>query len=359
MKAILPVEAVCCVAVIGCFAMVGCSQTSDDIKSDPPVIEAAQPGIPRPDQQGQVGGVEPIAKSNRGANAVEKGGAEENSAETGAEEEGVVVDGWMCPKDTSGPKLVLIPVSEGASYCIDANVATYGDFHGFVKKHGDDLSLLPPECAWKKTFGPVSVYEVPGLPGVFAKCGPSLAEADPDLALDCVDFCDAWAFCAASGKRMCGLRGADSATVSAISVGGVYESGLYADGKAASIESEWFGVCSQGGTTKYPYGNDLKDGTCIDKTKLAADGDTAYEVGDTTGSQCKGSKSPYNQVYNMSGGRTQWLNICTYGCCYVQGGLLGSDPLLSCAESMGCMAMAQFTSGVRCCADAVPSGVGE
>ncbi|MCL2825154.1 MAG: SUMF1/EgtB/PvdO family nonheme iron enzyme [Polyangiaceae bacterium] len=323
------VEAIVIATVMPVMVLVGCSQTKEDIKSDPPVSATEQPG--------------------NQADEVDKASVEDGSVDKE----------WACPKGTRGSSMVLIPVSEGVPYCIDANLATYGDYKWFVEKQGNDFGGQPPECEWNKDWGPVSTWKEPGVPDMAPrKCGPSLTEADPNLSLHCIDFCDAWAFCTAMGKRLCGLRGADNSKVSFVRVGDWYESGTRAEELVITVESEWFNVCSQGGNSKYPYGDEVREGVCVDKSTLADRGDSAYLAGDSVGSECKGSTPPYDQVYNMSGGRSQWVNVCyDERWCFSHAGQSAPETL-SC-ETMGSTSMRAFQRGVRCCANAVPGTAAE
>ena len=264
---------------------------------------------------------------------------------------------WMCPQGTSGAKMVLIPVKAGTPYCIDEREATYGEYGKFVDAKGKDFSGQPPECAWNDDYGPVVDWEVQGAEDLPPrKCGPSLAEAHPDRALKCVDFCDAWMFCAHNGKRLCGLRGAEAGKVNMVD----RENDGLGDDPAArlglSSESEWYNVCTQGGTTAFPYGSKYDPGRCVDAARIAAEGDTARNVSDTAGNECRGTQAPYDRVYNMSGGHAEWLNICRGPACATDGGDWGNDSL-SCSGSFGVDHMREFRIGVRCCADAAPKTV--
>jgi len=261
---------------------------------------------------------------------------------------------WVCPSNTSGAKMVLIPVDEGKPYCIDQREGTNSEYREFLAAKSGDFRDQPPECAWNKDYGPAVTAPEPGCPDCPPiKYGPPIEERQPDHAVFGVDFCDAWAFCSWAGKRLCGLRGAAPGKVTTIHLGDDPDSRNNTISESiGTVSSEWFNVCSQGGTTKYPYGDERQAGTCIDSTKIAAKGESAWNVGVLSESDCHGSIPPYDQVYNMSGSYSVWANTCFQGFCASVGGPL-DDELLSCAGSVGITGLPDLMNGVRCCADAV------
>jgi formylglycine-generating enzyme required for sulfatase activity len=253
---------------------------------------------------------------------------------------------WACPQGVAGAKQVLITTPDGAAYCIDEREAVYAEYKQFLEAKGNDLSGQPPECSHNESFVP-RLDDEQQAPYEFADCAPSqwLIDTEPDRAVNCVDFCDAWAFCDWAGKRLCGIRGADSTKVSAI------------DGElshvARSTESEWFFVCSQGGTSKYPHGDTYESGTCLDRAKLEMQGDEALAVRDTSNNECRGQSPPFSDVFDMSGSVRQWVNVCKQGC-YSMGGTALTGEAVACGhEDLGSSLNANFQIGIRCCADAV------
>ena len=277
----------------------------------------------------------------------------DRSTTVGASGQPIDADGWSCPKNTFGSEMVLIPMADGDRYCIDSNVATYGEYRRFVEEKGKDFSNQPPECSENKDYMPTVEYPIVGsIP--FPPCGPPLDKADPDRALDCIDFCDASAFCAWAGKRLCGVRGSEPGKVMVIDKENrdAETTNRVTAELRQSVKNEWYNACSQGGTTKHPYGDTRQLGTCIDTKAIETLGDRAFLVGDTSNSQCHGTHHPYSRLFNMTGKIEQWINVCfgNLGCAS-HGGNMGD---LSCAETFGIMSALYDTAGVRCCADAVP-----
>ena len=203
--------------------------------------------------------------------------------------------GWSCPKNTLGAKMVLIPVDEGNPYCIDEREAVYGEYKEFLAAKGGDFADQPPQCRWNDDYGPASVVDQSSS---CADCGPivygpAIDDADPDRAVQGLDFCDAWAFCSWAGKRLCGLRGAASDKVATVHQPEDPELANQVFGDATgSTRSEWFNVCTQAGSTKYPYGDERKLGICINNTKLATEGSSALSVRDSADSKYHGTIPP-------------------------------------------------------------------
>jgi formylglycine-generating enzyme len=169
--------------------------------------------------------------------------------------------GGPCP-NAGGPAMVDV-----GAYCIDATEVTRAQYQAFVD---DD----------------------PDPTGGHARCGfntsvsPEVFSA-PDEPVRGVDWCDAFAFCAWAGKRLCG----------AVS-GGPLDMGSFAD----PARSQWFGVCSQGGLTPYPYGTAWEAGRCAD-TSVGA-------VRPAGQGGCRGADPPYDAVFDMSGNVWEWEDAC-------------------------------------------------
>ena len=130
-------------------------------------------------------------------------------------------------------------------------------------------------------------------------------EAKGNHPVVCVDWCDAYAYCQAVDKRLCGKVG-----------GG--KNG-YTDFADAS-KSQWYAACSSGGKYDYPYGNTFEGQTCNGKNKGL---ETTSEVGSLSG--CRSYAAGYAGVYDMSGNVLEWEDSCDAGIgltdrCRVRGG---------------------------------------
>jgi formylglycine-generating enzyme required for sulfatase activity len=131
-----------------------------------------------------------------------------------------------CPAATGGP--TLVPVCGG--YCIDATEVTRDQYAAWLGT-SPVTGGQPAYCSWNTSFTPSCEWP-PGAKG-----------ARPVV---CVDWCDAYAYCKAVGKRLCGKIGGGS--------------NGYSDFADARV-SQWYNACSSGGAHTYPYGGAGAGGT--------------------------------------------------------------------------------------------------
>jgi formylglycine-generating enzyme required for sulfatase activity len=163
-----------------------------------------------------------------------------------------------------------------------------------------------------------------------------------------VDWCDAKAYCAWAGKRLCGKIG-----------GGANAPADFAN----AAKSEWFTACSHAGAYKFPYGaqGDTYDGTACVGADQGAVRPTAVPT-----ASCQGG---YDGVFDLSGNVSEWENSCAAStsfsdqCLYRGGSYLdldtGTSPTLLCnsgsAATPKSVSKARSTRskeiGFRCCAD--------
>ncbi len=182
-------------------------------------------------------------------------------------------------------------------------------------------------CLWNGTFQPASLdFGYCYTPG--RKFDPA---GTPDQPVQCVNWCDAHAYCKWAGKRLCGKIGG----------GNVSKSGV-----ADATQSEWFNACSMGGKLKYSYGNTYDELTCA----------TAGAQPKPAGSypKCEGG---FSGLFDLSGNVAEWESSCD--------GETGEDDQcelrsLGNAEFSNCSFSFAVTRktiseyfGMRCCADAV------
>lgn len=214
-----------------------------------------------------------------------------------------------------GPAMVAI-AHPGGAFCIDATEVTNEQFAEYAK--------LPPSITLpERCMGVVQKY--PGTVG------------DAKAPQFNVGWCDAFAFCAWAGKRLCGVL--DKAKP----LGG--------------DNSEWSYVCTQGGSTAFPYGDAHDPGACvIGKTA----GDALPEpVASFAG--CAGKTEPYASVFDLSGNVSEWVDECEGTRCRALGGYFGDTDTqaLRCASinSGTGMTVSHEVStvlrglGFRCCKD--------
>jgi hypothetical protein len=84
-------------------------------------------------------------------------------------------------------------------YCLDAYPVTRAEYAAFVAAKNGDMSGQVTECVGNAT------YEPPDRDSTGLGCVANTT-ADPTNAVECVDWCDANAYCVWAGKRLCGPR---------------------------------------------------------------------------------------------------------------------------------------------------------
>jgi len=143
-----------------------------------------------------------------------------------------------CPPSIHGPALVKIPTPAGGIMCIDATEVTVGQYSEFTTARGSDVSGQRPECGWNLHFEPPEgciryVYDRP----------------EPlKHPQECVDWCDAAAYCEWAGKRLCG--GIDARSVAKADLSDAHK-------------DAWYNACSSGGVNNYPFGNTCSAMPCV------------------------------------------------------------------------------------------------
>ena len=212
-------------------------------------------------------------------------------------------------------------VSAGG-FCIDTTEVSKHDYNAFLTAVGGTGGAVArtPACAWKT--------------GNSAGC----ASEDPD-PIACVDWCDAVAFCAWSGKRLCG----------AVGNGG----SLDFNQAGNRVSSEWSAACSPTGNT-YPYGTTVQPTTCNTEAPDGSASPGVVPVGSLAA--CVGGLPG---LYDMSGNVEEWIDSCEGD---------GGSPKDICHEGGDCFNYAStgigrcdgndtderdFTGtdvGIRCCA---------
>jgi formylglycine-generating enzyme len=234
-----------------------------------------------------------------------------------------------CPSK-AGPALVEVPSPSGGTMCIDETEVTVEQYQAFVSA-GVSLGGQPPVCAANKS------YERDG-----ACSQKKTVCTGPDCPVTCVDWCDAHAYCAWAGKRLCGAFS-----------GGAVNPNDIGDPKL----SQWMHVCSSGtgqfgAKNSFPYGNtfdplvcDTADGTQCDPYATCK----ALHVKSHPGCVATGD---FAGIYDMSGKVWEWEDNCGGGTCRVRGGSAYSVAIANaCGYASDPLSQLQgFDSvGFRCC----------
>jgi len=220
-----------------------------------------------------------------------------------------------------GQYCVAKKVKVTGGYAIDATEVTRDQYAAWLATN-PSTSGQPSYCSWNADFTPGCEWP-PGAKG-----------NDPVV---CVDWCDAYAYCAAVGKRLCGKIG-----------GGANAYKDYRD----PTKSQWYNACSSGGQNVYPYGDWYSESTCNGYD--AKNGGTV-PVGSMSG--CESSVSGYTGVYDLSGNVWEWEDSCDEyvndtNLCLLRGGSFNDvDYYLRCVDAIDYSRGSQLdVIGFRCCA---------
>lgn len=190
-------------------------------------------------------------------------------ADDAAGNDGAPLDGSMdtgvdaaCP-GTAGP----IAIRVGA-FCIDSTEVTHRDYSIFLARSTAPANAGPPACAYKTNHIPTGLVPTQTSPQAW------------------VDWCDAYAYCAWAGKRLCGsVSGGPS-------------------GSLVDSTNQWFTACSHGadGNHAFPYGNSFKPSAC---NIPEVDAGSSTEVRSLA--ECVGG---FPGLYDMVGNVYEWEDSC-------------------------------------------------
>ena len=194
----------------------------------------------------------------------------------------------------------LVPITGG--YSIDATEVTRDQYAAWLGT-SPSTTGQSSECYWNLDFA--ADANCMGGPAVLQGSGGG------NRPQECVDWCDAYAYCKGVGKRLCGKIG-----------GGASDFGDFAD----ATTSQWFAACSSGGQNDYPYGDTYDGITCN-----GYDSPYSTTVPVASMSACQSSTSGYVGVYDLSGNVFEWEDSCDGNtgnpvCCHVRGGSISYFP---------------------------------
>lgn len=263
------------------------------------------------------------------ATAPPEAGAEDRSSPPPGETDGG--DGGDDPcASNRGPTMVRVTTPSG-SFCIDSTEVTQSQYLQFLQARAGDTSGQGPRCGWNTTFAPsLSCSTIPSFDPV----------TRGNLPVSGVDWCDATAYCAWAGKRLCGgLEGTLGAS----------DSVPLTD----ATKDAWFAACSNNGTQPYPYGFSFVGAACNGRDRDAGDLLPAGSL-----ATCQGGVPG---LFDMSGSLLEWEAACDDAAsgngaddpCVYRGGTYYSD-----RDSMMCARINSVRRahvdgdcdlGIRCC----------
>lgn len=202
----------------------------------------------------------------------------------------------------------------------------------------DSIAWEPDWCTWKRTrTDPIGDPE--------DACAAELLHFDlqpfaPRKPMRCVDFCEAEAFCRFAGKRIC------------------YDPGGLGVQGPRGFPQEWQLACTNGLTTRYPWGNPEADVCNVGQSATECIGASA-----TCGPLAVGQEAEcVNErgIVDLTGNVAEWVFSCNFpdsdepdqpsGCLARGGGY--DEPLETCQRELIIANDTRTPSlGFRCCAD--------
>lgn len=167
---------------------------------------------------------------------------------------------------------VRSPVT-AAGFTIDATEVTKGQYLAFVQAKGTNTSGQPAFCSWNTSYTPTSDWP------------PTVGDYDEPAAW--VDWCDAFAYCAFAGRRLCGKIGGGTNLL---------------DDYANPTLSQWMQACVGPSLLAFPYGNTFDSARC---NGPLSGNFGAVPVG--SAATCVGG---YPRLFDMSGNVWEWEDSC-------------------------------------------------
>ncbi|MBI5535963.1 MAG: SUMF1/EgtB/PvdO family nonheme iron enzyme [Deltaproteobacteria bacterium] len=216
-----------------------------------------------------------------------------------------------CP-GSGGPAMVSI-----GSACVDETEVTRSQYQAWLATSPVVSKQLDP-CLSNLSFAPDAV----------CMSGPDVcASGCDDHPQTCVDWCDATAYCAFVGKKLCGA----------------YGSWAWKPADPTALGE----ACHDGTSDNYPYGPILQPNAC-NGSELAAG--TSVPVGSLKG--CAREHGD-GKIFDLTGNVWEWQDLCPGSACAVRGGSYKESSAGNTCTATTSLARDAVASdlGFRCCAE--------
>jgi formylglycine-generating enzyme required for sulfatase activity len=199
--------------------------------------------------------------------------------------------------------------SESGPYCVDSTEVTNAHYAAFLNAQGGGAAthIVADGCDAVTTL-------VPGMPWP--------VRGGDDFPVGRASWCQATAYCAWAGKRLCGKIG-----------GGALADTIMNNAKFA----QWFNACSLGGSRIFPYGSDYDPSLCVGPP---SDGGPKQSAPVGTNRRCEGG---FPGLFDMSGNLWEWIDNCS-----------GTGPMDACHACGGAYDSAITPTNEFACSDCRP-----
>ncbi len=176
-----------------------------------------------------------------------------------------------CPSGR-GPAMTLVP----SGYCVDNTEVTKAQYQAFLD--ANTPLRTDGRCSFNTSYQAIDyVWN---------------ATTSADQAAAGMDWCDARDYCQWAGKRLCGR----------------IAGGSLAYTEHASMESQWYMACSQGGQRRFSYGTASADDPVMGRCYLdIANNATGNQAVVGTHPDCKVVGT---DVVDMLGNLQEWIDAC-------------------------------------------------
>lgn len=177
------------------------------------------------------------------------------------------------------------------TFAIDVTEVTQRQYAQWLRTDAGQAATDASLCQWNVSLEPSR--EGACAPGADPRIctGPSCG----NYPQTCVDWCDAYAYCAAVGKRLCGRIGGGRV---------VYDDPTLSE----TTTSQWYAACSSGGLYDYPYGEAYQPKSCNTYDYWVEP--SQYRMLPVSWLSSCQPDEPFGGVYDLSGNVWEWEDAC-------------------------------------------------